>query len=106
VSLFPKWRVGLLHLTLVGGFAVITFSVATRVIFGHSGNLALMSQRNRWLLWATGIMWFAMVTRISGDFWPKIMSSHYIYGAVLWSVGVIWWCWKVMPKVWVRDTED
>lgn len=106
VSLFPKWRVGLLHLTLVGGFAVITFSVATRVIFGHSGNLALMSKPNRWFLWATGIMWFAMVTRVSGDFWPKIMASHYIYGAVVWSIGVIWWSWKVMPKIWVRDTED
>lgn len=106
VSLFPKWRVGLLHLTLVGGFAVITFSVATRVIFGHSGNLALMSKPNRWFLWATGIMWFAMLTRISGDFWPKITSSHYIYGAIIWSLGVIWWCWKVMPKIWVRDTEN
>jgi uncharacterized protein involved in response to NO len=106
VSLFPQWRVGLLHLTLVGGFAVITFTVATRVIFGHSGNLALMSKPNRWLLWATGIMWFAMLTRISGDFWPKIMSSHYIYGAILWSVGVIWWSWKVLPRIWQRDTED
>ncbi len=106
VSVFPQWRVGLLHLTLVGGFAVITFSVATRVIFGHSGNLALMSKPNRWLLWVTGIMWFAMITRISGDFWPKIMASHYIYGAIFWSLGVIWWSWKVLPRVWQRDLES
>ena len=106
VSLFPQWRVGLLHLTLVGGFAVITFSVATRVIFGHSGNLPLMAKPNRWLLWATGIMWFAMVTRISGDFWPKITASHYVYGAIVWAIGVIWWSWKVLPKIWVRDPED
>lgn len=106
VSLFPQWRVGLLHLTLVGGFAVITFSVATRVIFGHSGNLDLMAKPNRWLLWVTGIMWFAMITRISGDFWPKIMASHYIYGAIFWSLGVIWWSWKVMPKIWQRDLES
>ena len=39
IALFPAFRVGLLHLTLVGGFATITFSVATRVLFGHSGNL-------------------------------------------------------------------
>ncbi|MGZ4965036.1 MAG: NnrS family protein [Limisphaerales bacterium] len=106
VSVFPQWRVGLLHLTLVGGFAVITFSVATRVIFGHSGNLALMSQPNRWLLWVTGIMWFAMITRISGDFWPKIMASHYIYGAIFWSLGVIWWSWKVLPRIWQRELES
>src|SRR5207253_9876724 len=30
VALFPAYRVGLLHLTLIGGFALITFVVATR----------------------------------------------------------------------------
>lgn len=106
VSLFPKYRVSLLHLTLIGGFAVVTFSVATRVVFGHSGNLALMSRPNRWLYVTAGLMWFAMVTRISGDFWPKIMASHYIYGAVVWTIGVVLWSWKVLPKVLQRDSED
>jgi uncharacterized protein involved in response to NO len=106
VSLFPKFRVSLLHLTLVGGFAVVTFSVATRVVFGHSGNLPMMSRPNRWLYVATGLMWFAMVTRISGDFWPKIMASHYIYGAVIWTLGVVLWSWKVLPKIFQREPED
>jgi uncharacterized protein involved in response to NO len=105
VSLFPKYRVSLLHLTLIGGFAVVTFCVATRVIFGHSGNMALMKQPNRWLYVATGLMWFAMLTRVSGDFWPKIMASHYIYGAIVWTIGVILWSWKVLPKVLQRDAE-
>ncbi len=106
VSLFPQFRVSLLHLTLVGGFAVVTFSVATRVVFGHSGNLSKMSEPNRWLLVATGLMWFAMATRISGDFWPKITASHYIYGAVIWTLGVALWCWKVLPKIFQRDPQD
>lgn len=103
VTLFPEYRVGLLHLTLVGGFAVITFVVATRVVFGHSGNLQRLKSRNRWLLVSVGIMLFAMATRISGDFWPRIMASHYNYGAVLWAAGVALWAWKVLPKVrWVE----
>ena len=77
VVFFPVYRVSLLHLTLVGGFAVVAMVVATRVVFGHSGNLALLKKRNRWLLVAVGLMWLGMATRISGDFWPKVMQSHY-----------------------------
>ncbi len=89
--IYPAYRVALLHLTLVGGFAAVTFAVATRVIFGHSGNLALMSRPNRWLWVAMGTMWFAMITRISGDFLPRITLSHYAYGAAVWIIGVLIW---------------
>jgi uncharacterized protein involved in response to NO len=47
IAFFPEYRVALLHLTLIGGIAIITFVVATRVVFGHSGNLGLLQRRNR-----------------------------------------------------------
>jgi uncharacterized protein involved in response to NO len=99
IAIFPVYRVGLLHLTLIGGFAVITFTVATRVLFGHSGNLGKLKSRNRWLLVAIGLMLFGMATRISGDFWPKIMFSHYSYGALVWVIGVAVWGFYALPKV-------
>lgn len=77
VSFFPAYRVSLFHLLLVGGFAVIMFVVATRVIFGHSGNSNLFDRRNRWLRVAVGLMLFGMATRMSGDFWPKLMASQF-----------------------------
>jgi uncharacterized protein involved in response to NO len=104
VTFFPEYRVGLLHLTLVGGFAVITFVVATRVVLGHSGNLEKLKKGNWWLIAAVGMMLFGMATRISGDFWPKIMASHYNYGALLWAGGVFLWAMKVLPKVrWIEE---
>jgi len=105
IALFPQFRVGLLHLTLIGGFAVITLTVATRVLFGHSGNLEKLKDKNRWLLVAVGLMLFAMATRISGDFWPKIMASHYIYGALLWIAGVLLWSAYALPKVLQIESE-
>ena len=99
VALFPVYRVSLLHLTLVGGFAVITFVVGTRVVFGHSGNLPKLKTGNKWLLVAVLLMLFGMATRISGDFWPRIMASHYNYGALFWGAGVLLWAIKVLPKV-------
>ena len=106
VTFFPGYRVSLLHLTLIGGFAVITFVVATRVVFGHSGNLALLKGRHRWLPMAIGLMLFGMTTRISCDFWPKILASHYIYGALLWIAGVVLWTVYVLPKVLIAEAED
>ena len=103
IAVYPAYRVGLLHLTLVGGFAVITFTVATRVLFGHSGNLEKLKLKNRWLLVAFGLMLFGMATRISGDFWPKIMFSHYSYGALVWVVGVAVWAFFALPKVLQTD---
>ncbi len=106
VAFFPSYRVTLLHLTLVGGFAVVTFVVATRVVFGHSGNIELLKGRNRWLLVAIGMMLFGMATRMSGDFWPKLMQSHYIYGAILWIAGVLLWSVYVLPKVLTVEKEN
>ncbi len=105
VPFFPAYRVSFMHLTLVGGFAVLMFVVATRVVYGHSGNLEKLSNKNHWLYISVGAMLFGMVTRMSGDFLPKAMASHYIYGALLWIAGALVWSGYVLPLVFVRDKE-
>jgi uncharacterized protein involved in response to NO len=106
ISLFPIQRVALLHLTLAGGFAMLTFVVATRVIFGHSGNIGLLGRPNRWLLIAVGLMILGMATRISGDFFPQVRVSHYNYGAGAWICGALLWSAFVLPKIRIRDPDD
>ena len=105
IALFPVFRVSLIHLTLIGGFAVISFTVATRVVFGHSGNLEKLKSHNWWLVGALALMLFGMATRISGDFWPRILASHYFYGALIWIGGVLLWSSYVLPKVMKVETE-
>jgi uncharacterized protein involved in response to NO len=105
IALWPASRVGLLHLTLIGGFAVVTFTVATRVVFGHSGNLEMLHGRNWWMLVAVALMLLGMATRISGDFWPRILVSHYSLGAVIWITGVLVWSCFVLPKVLQVENE-
>lgn len=106
IVFIPAYRVALLHLTLVGGMGVLTITVATRVVFGHSGNQPLLQQRNRWLIVSVILMLTGMATRISGDFWPKIQVSHYEYGAGLWLTGMLIWAWHVLPKVAIRDPKE
>jgi uncharacterized protein involved in response to NO len=103
---FPANRVAVLHLTLVGGFAVITFAVATRVLFGHSGNLARLTLPNHWLKISVALMILGMATRISGDFFPRVLVSHYNYGAVLWIAGALLWSIYALPKVLLADPDD
>lgn len=98
-ALFPAYRVSLLHLTLMGGFAVITFVVATRVVFGHSGKLEKLRAPNYWLFAAAGLMLLGMATRISGDLWPRVLVSHYIYGTLSWISGALLWAAIVLPNV-------
>lgn len=106
ICFFPAYRVALLHLTLVGGFAAITFVVATRVVFGHSGNIEKLKGRNLWVWISISAMLLGMATRISGDFWPAIMASHYNYGALLWIGGVLLWSIYVLPKVLIADSGE
>ena len=105
VTLFPAYRVALLHLTLIGGFSVLTLCVATRVVFGHSGQQAALSARLRWLTLAVVLMLVGMVTRISGDYWPKILITHYSYGALLWAAGLLLWAIRVLPGVCRPDAD-
>ncbi len=106
VAIYPVNKVAVLHLTLVGGFAVLTFGVATRVVFGHSGNHPLLEKPNRWLLAAVGLMVLGMATRISGDLFPALRVSHYSYGAIAWILGSMIWAAYVLPKVLIRDSDD
>ncbi len=91
-------RFGLLHLSLIGGFAVIAFVVATRVCYGHSGNLEQLKKPNRWFIVAVSLMLFASATRASADLWPAIRVSHYVYGALVWIAATLLWSWHVLPK--------
>lgn len=97
-------RAAWLHLTLVGGLGILVLSVATRVIFGHSGQADRLLARNRWFLVSAGLMLLGMATRISGDLWPAVMISHYNYGAFIWAAGLILWAIKVLPWVFTRES--
>jgi hypothetical protein len=106
VAILPGYRVALLHLTLVGGFAIITIAVASRVVLGHSGLGDRLKQPNRWFFIPLALLLLGMATRISGDFLPKIMASHYTYGAIAWICGVLIWAVKILPNVLRRDPEE
>lgn len=102
---WPGWRVGLSHIELLGGFGLITMAVATRVVFGHSGQRARLERFHPALTTAAGLMLIGMITRITGDLVPSTMASHYLYGALCWAGGLILWAVCVLPGVLIPDSE-
>jgi uncharacterized protein involved in response to NO len=87
-------RVALEHLLFVSGFGLLIFIVASRVLFGHSGELPAFQQR-AWtprLLVTLGLL--AAATRMIPGFLPQLAFTHYQYAALTWVVmTVIWLVW-------------
>ena len=106
IMILPHYRTSLLHVTLAGGMTLLTLGIATRVVFGHSGKGGVLNGRNWWLLIAAGFLVLGMLTRVSGDFLPQIMVSHYNYGAACWILGSGLWAWRVFPGLLVPDPES
>ena len=89
----PAYRLASLHLTFIGGFSVILFTVSTRVIIGHAGQSHLFRQRLRFLIAALTLLVIAMVARVGADFIPTARNNHLVYAALIWLLAaVVWVC--------------
>ena len=101
---WPGQRVAGLHVVFLGGFSLITFTVATRVVLGHSGNEALFETRLPSLQIATILLLAGSVLRAVGDFSPA--RPHWLNGAsYLWMLAAGVWGFSVLPKVRLADPD-
>ena len=99
---WPLQRVAGLHVVFLGGFSLITFTVATRVVLGHSGNEALFETRLPALQIATVLLLAGTVLRAVGDFLPT--RPHWLSAAsYLWMLAAGVWGFAVLPKVRLAD---
>lgn len=96
-------KIALDHMLYMGGFGLITMMVATRVIYGHSGQGDKFQKWVKPLIWCVGLLLFGMATRVSADFMDHINDhikvSHHIYAAGCWAAVSIIWGIAVLPSV-------
>ena len=89
----------------ITGFNFILFTVATRVVFGHSGNAHLFQKRLPFFI-VTGVFLFlAMISRFTADLAPGARVLHLVGAAICWLVATFIWMVKVIPKVATADPE-
>ena len=105
IAAWPIYRVAALHIVFISGFNLVVFTVATRVVFGHSGNLHQVAKR-LWFLVAIGaLLHLAMISRLSADLIPAVRVVHLVSAAICWLLASLVWILKVIPKVAISKPE-
>ena len=99
----PGYRLANLHLTFIGGFTIILFTVSTRVILGHAGQSHLFRKRLRFLIAALALLVVATIARVGADFIPPARNSHLVYAALIWLLAATVWLVALGPKLSLSD---
>lgn len=106
VALLPIYRVGSLHIVFITGFNLIAFTVAIRVVFGHSGNLHLLQKRLWFFILTSVLLFLAMISRFTADLAPRARVVHLLAAAICWLAAALIWIVRVIPKVTIVDFEE
>jgi uncharacterized protein involved in response to NO len=95
----PGYRLANLHLTFIGGFSIILFTVSTRVIIGHAGQSHLFRRRLRFLIAALTLLVIATAARVGADLIPTARNGHLVYAALIWLLAATVWAVALTPKL-------
>jgi hypothetical protein len=99
IAVWPSFRIGELHIIFVTGFNLIVFTVATRVVLGHAGQLARLQTRLWFFIVMSALLFLAMISRVTADLAPPARTIHLVAAAICWLAGSLLWIVKVIPKV-------
>jgi uncharacterized protein involved in response to NO len=96
---FPDYDVLSLHLTFIGGFSLLTFVIATRVIVAHCGFEHLW-RRNTKTGWVLGLSFLlAVISRMASDFFTDYYFGMLHIAAGFWLTGALTWAIMYLPKL-------
>lgn len=105
MAVWPQQLISWLHVVFISGFGLLTLTVASRVVLGHSGQ----AEKIRATLWPVvtmvSLVVLAMATRVSADWMPDTRMSHYAYAALAWAAGVLIWAVFILPGVRRAENE-
>lgn len=105
MALLPARQTTLIHIAFITGFTLLTFTVATRVVLGHSGQSEKFARPLKSIAFMTGLFVLAMATRVSADWMPELRMSHYAYAALAWTGAALVWVIYILPGVRRADAE-
>lgn len=102
---FPRYRLAMLHLMLVGGLSLMTFAVGTMVVLSHAGEGQRL-QRPLWVLRAVaGGIGAATAARVLADLWPLHYFLLLAAASLAWLAAGISWLLFIVPYV-VRPVDE
>jgi uncharacterized protein involved in response to NO len=96
-GLLPAYRVPALHVTFIGGFALLAIAVGTHVTASHLDLPTLRDGRSRVVAFVAGTMLVAMVGRITADA-MRTYFEHLGASAAIWIAGSAVWLAALAPR--------
>jgi uncharacterized protein involved in response to NO len=91
---FYPQHISIEHLLYIGGFGLLILVVASRVLFGHSGDLGGFSNRSGFVRFLIFLGILTAATRATPAWIPSTTISHHIYAAWTWAaLAALWLIW-------------
>jgi uncharacterized protein involved in response to NO len=84
-----------------------TVSVATRVVLGHSGQVALCKKPLPFLIVSVGLLLLGLVARIGADFLPTVTArnQHLVWASLACIAAAVVWGSRLLPRITIPDSE-
>ena len=101
-ALFPEHYRAALHLTFIGGFALLGLMVSTQVALGHGGYSDLMLGKPWQVPAITALMLTAVIPRAAMEFDPRRFFLWMEVAAVLFLAATATWAAFLIPKLFGR----
>ncbi len=98
VLLFPLHAVGALHVTFIGGFALLTLGIGTRVVVSH-GRHALEVERGILHAGVVACVAAALALRLGAELAPARASPWLGASGGFWLLGWLFWGVRAMPRL-------
>lgn len=98
-ALRPNLGVHALHITLIGGFGLMTLLIASRVSLAHVGYSLAIERRSRLLSLTIGTCLLAALTRLAAPLIPNAYFSHLTYAALTFLVACLLWSIYSIPRI-------
>ncbi|MGE0526595.1 MAG: NnrS family protein [Bdellovibrionales bacterium] len=98
-ALNPGLAVHWMHLTYIGGFGLMTMTVASRVTLAHGRYDLGFESQSRALSVIGGLILLAAVTRVFAPFYPPSYVPHLAYAALTWVIALGLWSFIFLGKI-------
>ena len=98
-GLFPRYRVGMLHLMFLGGFSLMTFALGTMVVFSHAGQREWLQRPLRTLRLISACLALSVVARLAADVVPRWFFPLLGLASASWILSALSWLILVLPHV-------
>jgi uncharacterized protein involved in response to NO len=92
---FPRFVLAGMHVAFIGGFALLTMGVGTRVVVAHGGQ-PLDIERRILDPFVAALMLLALGARLAAEFAPAYASQAWAAAGALWIAAWILWGLRVM----------